>query len=266
MTADDGLAASRPGDPGPLERLERDLPRLGNVLRRSEELRRQRIGALCGGARFSGLNELLRHLDAQAAAFDENAELRRLTFIIRRATADFETAAEGGLSGYLSVATDAMRDVMEIENLLLDFAIDPSHIDDWLSADAKKLRTRYAPAEVRHRLHRAGEGHLASSADAPDYRAHSEALHVRPGRHPIAGKGFSAESGWNGDAAFWEIFEHARRLLRAVARTTESLAPGDEADAIAHSTLDLVDSAWQRTQEMQTVYVAILEASSTVGD
>lgn len=264
MTTHDDGAASRPSLE-PLHKLERDLPRLGDVLQRAHELRQRRMHMRGGGARFRGLDQLLTHLDAQAAAFDQSPPLHRLMFLIRRTAADFETAIETALSGYLAVTTDAMRDVMEIENLLLDFAIDPSHISDWLSADAKTLRTRYAAAEVRRRLHQAGEGRFASSADAPDYRAHSEALHVRPGRHPIADKGFSAESGWDGDAAYWEIFEHARRLLRAIARLTENLAPGTSADTIAHETLPQVDDAWKRTQEMQAIYVATLQGSASTG-
>ncbi len=60
--------------------------------------------------------------------------LSRLAFLVTRSAADFETATEATLSGYLSVAVDAMRDVMEIENLLLDFAVSPAHIDEWLAA------------------------------------------------------------------------------------------------------------------------------------
>lgn len=181
----------------------------------------------------------------------------------RPCIADFETAIENALSGYLAVAMDAMRDVMEIENLLLDFAVDPRHIDRWLAADARTLRTTYSAAEVRNRLHVAQAGAYASSAEAPDYRAHSQSLHVRPGRHPIAERGFSADSGWNGDAAYWEIFEHHRRIRIAIGQLTATLSSGSKADQCANRPLLAVESAWRRTQEMQTMYVAILTEATT---
>lgn len=90
------------------------------------------------------------------------------TFRGDRCIADFETAIENALSGYLSVAMDAMRDVMEIENLLLYFAVDPHHIDRWLQAAARTLRTTYSPAEVRNRLHHTQVGAHASSAEASE--------------------------------------------------------------------------------------------------
>jgi hypothetical protein len=188
----------------PAQGLEQ-LPRLDAALERAARLRVQRIEFLASGARFRGLDELLSNLDELRLAFADDEALQQVTFLIDRGIADFETATENALSGYLSVAIDAMRDVMEIENLLLDFAVDPRHIDRWLRADARTLRTTYSPAEVRSRLHRAQVGAYTSSAEAPDFRAHSQAVHVRPGRHPVADKGFSAENGWNGDAAYWYV-------------------------------------------------------------
>lgn len=70
------------------------------------------------GARFQGLDELLQ-------AFTANPTLHRIARLIHRSRADLETATEAILSGYVAVVADAMRDVMEIENLLLDFAVNP---------------------------------------------------------------------------------------------------------------------------------------------
>lgn len=249
-----------------LDDLERQLPRLGATLRRADRLRAQRVAELAAGARFRGLNELLEHLDDIVEQFQCDQSLRRLAFLVERSVGDFEIAIESALSGYLSVAADAMRDVMEVENLLLDFAVDPSRIDEWLAADGRALRTKYRPAAVRDRLHRAGEGAYASSAEAPDYRAHSEALHVRPGRHPVAPRGFSADAGWNGDAAYWEIFEHHRRLRLAIGRLSSSVSPGSSADHYAHSPLTHVEDARKRTREMQTLYVELLSATTTVNE
>ncbi|KIZ17579.1 hypothetical protein [Streptomyces natalensis] len=63
----------------------------------------------------------------------ETPELSKLAFIVERTHADFMTALEATLSGYFSVASDAMRDVLEIQYLLMDFAINPGHADDWLT-------------------------------------------------------------------------------------------------------------------------------------
>ena len=64
-----------------------------------------------------------------------------MAFLVERAEADFQTAIEATLSGYQGVAADAMRDVMEIECLLLDFAVNGGGADEWLNAD-ESLRPR----------------------------------------------------------------------------------------------------------------------------
>lgn len=244
-----------------LTQLGGDHPRLAATLLQSERQRARHTASLLTGARFKGLDELLRRLDELGRAFEADSELSRLSFLLGRSTADFETAVEATLAGYLAVASDAMRDVMEIENLLLDFAVAPGHIDDWLTADQKTLRNKFAPAAVRKRLHTAGEAPYAATAESLDYQAHSEALHVGPHQHPVAAKGFSADRGWDGDAGFWEIFEHARRLQLAIRRVTGTLAPNSAADLLAAQDLGDVQDAWRRTQEMQTIYLSILKAS-----
>ena len=51
---------------------------------------------------------------------------------------DFYTAVEAVLSGFAAVCTDALRDVMEIENLLRDFSADVAQVEAWLSHDPRK--------------------------------------------------------------------------------------------------------------------------------
>ena len=237
-------------------------PRLAAMLRQAEQQRARTAVTLLSGARFKGLDELLRHLDELVRAFESDPELSRLSFLIARSRADFETAVEATVSGYLAVASDAMRDVMEIENLLLDFATLPDHIDEWLAADQKTLRRKFGPAEVRARLHAAGVGRYATTAESLDYRAHSVALHVTPHQHPVAAKGCSSEQGWSADAGFWEIFEHARCLRIGIRSLTSALHPGSAADQLAGQDLHDVSDAHQRTQEMQAIYLAILQASA----
>jgi hypothetical protein len=237
------------------------LPKLAATLERAERHRARNTASLVGGARFKGIEELLRHLDELHQAFAGDSVLQRIAFLIQRSHADLQTATEATLSGYMAVAADAMRDVMEIENLLLDFAVNPAHIDEWLTADRRTLLKKFGPAKIRDRLHAAAEGRYAATAESIDYRAHSAALHVGPHRNPVAEKGFSTNRGWGGDAGFWEIFQHMRRLRRAIQRLTGVLAPDSAVDQLARQALTDVEDAWKRTQEMQAIYVALLKAN-----
>jgi hypothetical protein len=167
-----------------LEELAARRPCLAAALRRAQQQRTHRAASLLHGARFKGLEALLRHLDELARAFEADPALSRLAFLVTRSAADFEAATEATLSGYLAVATDAMRDVMEIENLLLNFAVSPAHINEWLAATPATMQSRFRPAKIRQRLHAAQEGRYATTAESVDYQAHSAALHVSPHRHP----------------------------------------------------------------------------------
>lgn len=152
-----------------LAQLAGERPRLASALHRAEKRRAQHAASLLTGARFKGMEELLRHLDTVAEAFKTNPQLSQLTFLIARSVADFETAVEATLSGYMAVAADAMRDVMEIENLLLDFAINPGHIEEWLTCDDKARMNRFMSIVVRKRLHAAGVPPFATTAESVDY-------------------------------------------------------------------------------------------------
>lgn len=230
-------------------------PRTAAALRDAERRRRDNLNRLLHGARLAGVEQLLLHLDQHATAWTSDGALTNLAFLPARAVADFETAVEATFSGYLAVASDAMRDVMEIENLLLDFSSDPALVEQWLTADAKTLRRQFSADAVRKRLHKAGVGRYQTSAEARDYQAHSATLHVTPTSHsrPLATEGRVPESSFEADAGFWEIFQHARRLLVALGHAGRTLA--SEPGAIPTSDLLLLDDAWRRTQEMLSAYV-----------
>ncbi|MGH3628540.1 MAG: hypothetical protein ACRDRL_14045 [Sciscionella sp.] len=235
------------------------MPRLAAALQQAEQHRAERVAALVGGARFKGLDELLRHLDELFQAFSADPILCRIDFLIDRSRADVETAAEAILSGYVAVATDAMRDVMEIETLLLDFAVNPAHIDEWLTADRRTLLRKFGAARVRNRLHAAGEGRYAATSESPNYGAHSEAMHVNPRQRHA--RGFSTKHYlWHGDEGFWDLFEHTGPLIHAIRRLTGVLAPGSAADQLVSQNLSDVEEAWQRTQDMKVIHLALLEA------
>lgn len=243
-----------------LVELGRSVPRLAAALQQAERHRTERVAALVGGARFRGLDELLRHLDELFHAFNADPIFRRISFLIDRSRADVETAIESILSGYLAVAADVMRDVMEIQNLLLDFAVNPAHIDEWLTAeDGRTGLGKFRAARVRNRLHAAGEEPYATTSESPYYRSHSEAMHVNPRQEHR--RGFSTKHYlWHGDEGFWDLFEHTGPLKHAIQRLTGALAPGSAADQLVSQHLSDVEEAWQRTQDMKAIHLALLEA------
>jgi hypothetical protein len=151
------------------------------------------------------------------------------------------------MSGYVAVAFDAMRDVLEIENLLRDFANQPANVDAWLTADEKTLLKKFSPVKVRERLHAGQDRNLAQAPESVDYRGHSMALHVGPHRTLIPDKGLGPEKGWDSDIGFWEMFEHARRLLLAIETLTGALAPNSDADKLAREEPAAVQEGWRQT-------------------
>ena len=233
-------------------------PRTAAALGDAQRRRQEQVQALLGGARLVAVEELLSHLDALTTSWKSDTALNALAFLPARLADDFETAVEATLSGYLAVAIDAMRDVMEIENLLWDFSTDPTLVQQWLTADPTTLRKQFSADAVRKRLHKAGVGRYQTSAEAGDYRAHSAALHVTPTsrRSALTAKGRVPEHSFEGDAGFWEIIHHARRLSFALTRASATLA--HQPRAVPSSALPGLEDAWQRTQEMQTVYLDLL--------
>ena len=103
-----------------------------------------------------------------------------LQFLPRRITDDVGTALEGILGGRLQIASDAMRDIIEIELLIDDFIFTPSRLAMWRSANKVTLRKEFSAGALRKR--KAGRlGVLINEVPgAEDYRAHSQLLHVTP--------------------------------------------------------------------------------------
>ncbi len=249
-----------------LDELAALRPRTAAALGAGHQRRQALLTKLLQGARLAGIEELLLHLDRLHGIWSADPGLNRLAFLIDRLTSDFETALEATLSGYFSVAADAMRDVMEIEYLLLDFLADKQQVDKWLSADDKTLRREFAPAAVRKRLHKAGVRPFETSDQANDYAAHSAALHATPAsrNHPLAGKGRLAEDSYPlDDAGFWEIFQHTRRIIIALMASGQVLA--HEPARIPKDALTAAGDAWRRTQEIQDSYLSVLTQVGAVG-
>src|SRR5262245_18495557 len=83
-----------------LKHLPVDFKRLSSVLEEAEVRRAAALTRLTTDVRLKGANDLLVQLDHLAVAFNAESRLRRLTFLIKRTVADFETALEATLSSY----------------------------------------------------------------------------------------------------------------------------------------------------------------------
>ncbi|MPZ52858.1 MAG: hypothetical protein GEU79_09015 [Acidimicrobiia bacterium] len=185
--------------------------------------------------------------------FRDDRNLERIAFLIERAIADVETAIEAALTGYPGVASDAMRDVMEIELLLLSFFADPDRMDLWLTGDERTRRREFTPAALRKYLKKIGIGDLNSPSAASDYKAHSAALHVNPDPplHVSLAKGHvESDDLLSLDRGFIEVFEHCRRLGNSIILVADRLSPGSPAADFVKGSLPAFSLAYERTQEM----------------
>lgn len=68
---------------------------------------------------------LLGFLASTSDLLASNSETCELHFLSTRVADDVRMALEGLLSGYLQISSDAMRDAMETELYIRDFALDP---------------------------------------------------------------------------------------------------------------------------------------------
>lgn len=249
-----------------LAKLAATRPRVARMLQKAEQLRASRLHAYLPGMRLAGLEQLLNYLEAMRDVYQGNDELARIAFLITRAVADFETALEATLSGYQGVAADAMRDVMEIQYLLLDFTANPDHLVLWLECDRRTRIRQFQPEVLRKRLAKAGLPPFSDKEWEPlDYRAHSEAWHVTPQASLISARGIEAypEESMLSDSGFIEIFEHGYWLLRAVEmlRIARGLEPTRSEPLVP---LDDFYDARARTGEMQVMIIAMIEGPAVL--
>jgi hypothetical protein len=226
------------------------------LLTRTATLREKHVEHHAGGARFAGIDELLRTLDQVLPHLDDD---RVSDLLVKRVIADVETCVDALCGGFLAVALDAMRDVMEIELLLLDFSRTPDNRQRWLQATPTERWDRFRPRAIRRRLSSWG---LVPKNDA-DYRGHSLALHPAPPIAPLMSRGQEALSRepFGVDSGYWELFEHARRILIAIDRYAQAQGMADIRAIVDLDRLTKVRSGWERTQEMQAIYLAMLQAT-----
>ncbi len=250
-----------------LDQLRATRPAIGARLQEAEQNRANRLKSYVSGRRLEGLEELNVYLERLERAYEEEDELASLSFLVRRATRDFETALEATLSGYQGVAADAMRDVMEIEYLLLDFAVHEDHAAEWLTSDRQLRLRKYGPAKLRDRLKAAGLPPFADESWEPvDYKAHSESLHVNPQEPFVGARGLeSFADSWFADIGFIEMFEHAWRFLQAAEMLRHiRLGRTDKFEPLAW--MDTFHDARDRTREMQVIIIAMIEGPQRLAE
>ena len=245
-----------------LRELARTLPRTAAHLAAAQSNREERLSRYLGGARLKGYEELIAHLGDLEPVFEKTRRLRPISFLLGRARGDFQTALEAALSGFHSVAHDAMRDVMEIEFLLREFCYEPDHIEQWVSCGPRERNDRFRPALLRQRHARRMGKEPQDLAEAADYRGHSMFLHVSPYRNPFGGPGLGDPvMPFADDSCLWEIFEHGRRLLLAAHRLRRRVARHVKSPWGPERGLKKFRNAWQRTQEMRAIWQSLLEAA-----
>ena len=136
-----------------------------------------------------------------------------------RTARDFEAALEAGFSGYVSIAADAMRDVLEVTDLVLMFSTDIGLVDAWLDTPHADHWKSFSPRSVRKHLYQNGVKYQENSRATRDYEGHSRALHVTPWWALAGEKGmYPRDTPLFKDVHFWEIFGHARELVYALDR------------------------------------------------
>lgn len=235
--------------------LAKARPHLANLLRSNHDSRSERLDALRDGARLRGIDELLGHLHRVEEAFATNKPLADIAFLIARAREDFEVSLEVTLMCYISVAHGQMRDVMEIEFLLWDFLLEPTRMQRWLSADHNTLMREFQPQKVRQRLYEnGGLPWIGKKGESSDYQGHSASLHVTPLAFPWD----THDDEFIADAAFWEIFEHGRRLLLAIQMYKERFPDSGLTGLQDMGELSFVKDAWARTRMMQDLFLAAM--------
>lgn len=236
-------------------------PQIAAALRVAEKRRAERLAMYLDGARLQGLEQLYTYLSTAAEVFSDSPALAPLRFLVDRVRADYLTALEATLSGYQGVAADAMRDVMEVECLLLDFAAHPDNAQEWLQSDEALRRRKYMPVKVRERLQSAGVPPFADDDFEPvDYKSHSESLHVNPGQARLNTRGPDPDDDpipFCNDLGFIEMFEHGHRVLLAI-ELLRCITLGSPADFAPLMDQDAFDDAYARTHQMQIMMTAMV--------
>jgi hypothetical protein len=161
-----------------LKRSSKAYPRATDFLMRAERHRSRRWQQFIDPIDLQAIDLLLDYLMSVSQSLEEDANLAGLAFLPERIAGDVKMSLEGILSGYLQIASDSMRDIIETELLIRDFALDTNQIDSWRNASDDVLRRRFQPVHLRQRQANALGCDIKDVPGATDYAAHSKLLHA----------------------------------------------------------------------------------------
>lgn len=247
--------------------LSESSPKTASHLSQAQLNRERHLSQYLHGARLRGHEELIGHLEELQTVFQRSRRLRGISPLIGRVAVDFQVALEATLSGFNFVAHDAMRDVMEVEFLLREFYYTPASIEGWLRATQKELNDKFRPAVLRQR-HAARLGvEPQDLPEASDYRGHSALLHVIPHPLPLVGRDGvgQSEGPFDTEICFWEMFEHALRLLVVAHHLRRRIARHLKSPWGPWRGLKRFRDGWDSTQEMKEIWMHLLR-TTPVGD
>jgi hypothetical protein len=192
-----------------------------------------------------GLDQGLRHFDELVVTFEAVEELQPAAILVRRARSDMESAIDASLVGRHSTVADEMRDVMEVEHLLRDFAARHENMTLWVTCDDDTRAKKFQPFEVRRRL--ANDAWPSKGLDLPDkreYAVHSMGLHPTPD-HPHSTKEVDAGADPSDLlSGAGEILEHCRRVFDACDVLLDSFDVAPENRPRRWPELTIMAGAW----------------------
>lgn len=246
-----------------LQKLKATHPAVADTLLAAYQNRVDHLNAYRNGVRFAGIEEWLQYLDGLRESLERTATVPKIAFLYERVRSDYVTALEATLSGYPSVTHDAMRDVMEVEFLVRDFAADFPRLAQWLAADKRDLQRNFQPVHLRERHAQRLGVEARQLPEAADYAGHSGVLHVNPHTPDLFRKGLvDAADTFRIDMCFWEMFQHARRLAFATFDLLSTPAFHGAHNPDPNVSLPSVAKAYERTQEMQQIFMALVVGAS----
>lgn len=122
-----------------------------------EELRERSLSAIQASehltAHLQAVQGAMNHLHTLLAPDTEpETDEQAIQLICVRLFNVAATTLRLGLAGYYQASFQALRDALEVVNLLDLFRLDRSTIFRWRTADEKAWRTEFLPSEVRKRL------------------------------------------------------------------------------------------------------------------
>jgi hypothetical protein len=174
--------------------------------------------------------------------------------------ADYEMGIEAALSDMRDLVFSAMRDVMEIEYLLIDFTHNPEHIDEWLGMPFGKTMRKYSAAHLRERQAKRLGMKPDDLPTKSDYDGHSKFLHANPFRNPMGPKGVirrprTEPERFLTDSGFWDMYQHGSSMISTVRNLLSVNGIAGNAEIFSDDKLQSFISADIEVMALQKVFL-----------